>query len=252
MKFAHDLPGYAQGHRFSSAPEFFDSANQRFHDLAGYNRFGNHVEKLNGTPVFAARGSNARDGLYLDNTNHWQFPNMTPWHGSGLIVAEFNTLEGATSGNMFPWIFGTSSVGNITNDPLLWVQYNFGSRKFYVWGPASQLVQSLDIPDSPDLCIIAWSRNQEDRKSRYTLDGTTVTASAAFNTGETNGNSIAMGSAGVVRMGNLNGSQGDVATSATGTMHLFEQHFWKGDVLRDNLPELKDFIGTLKSHYGIV
>ena len=70
MKFAFDVPGYVQGHRFSDEAEYYDSANQRFYDLAGFNRFGNHVEKIVGTPAFASRGSKSRRGFYSYLTGH--------------------------------------------------------------------------------------------------------------------------------------------------------------------------------------
>lgn len=250
MKFASDLPGYAQGHRFANTPEFYDGAKERFHDLAGYNRFGMYVKKAVGSPVFNLRGVNARQGLYMDNTNQWSFPYACPWHGSGLMVLEVDTPTGAVAANMYPLIFGSSDLSNITNDAQLLVQYYFGNRRIMVWGASSQATSAFDAVPNTTLMVIAWSRNQQDRMWRKTQDGT-ITAEGPYNPALTNGNAISMGGQPRVRLGNINGDKTSSALSTTGTMHAFEQHFWKGDVLRDNPAELKAFIDTLKSHYGI-
>lgn len=251
MKFASDLPGYAQGHRFANTPEFYDSAKERFHDLAGYNRFGMYVKKVVGAPVFNLRGANARQGLFMDNTNQWTFPYACPWHGSGLVVMEFETPTGAVTANMWPLTFGTSDAANITNDPNLLVQYWFGTRRFHVWGPSSQANSTFDGVPNSTILIFAWSRNQQDRMYRKTQDGVTITAEGPYNPLSTTGDTLAMLGQPAVRLGNLNGNSLSSAVSTVGTMHMFEQHFWKGDVLRDNPAELKAFIDTLKGHYGI-
>lgn len=246
MKFAYDVPGYVQGHRFSDEADYYDSVNQRFYDISGFNRFGNHVEKVVGTPVFASRGSNSRRGLFLDNTNHWQFPHACPWMGSGLIVAELSFVtSGTTSFN--PYIFGESAT--TTSNPKIRGGHFSGSTTVTVAGPSDILPSQIAVTNN-QLVVIAWSRNQEDRISRITKDGVTVTATSPL-AAATNGNSIGMAGQPRCRLGNLNGTDGNTTASTTGTLHLFEQHFWKGDVLRDNLPELKAFIDTLKAHYGI-
>lgn len=251
MKFASDLPGYAQGHRFSQAPEFYDPVNQRFNDLAGYNRFGMYVKKTVGTPVFHARGTNAREGLYMDNTNQWSFPYACPWHGSGLVVLEMES-PAVNAAKMYPYIFGTSIKANITNDPLIYFELYFGQRTLYVWGAAGDAVSVVPAAPNSTIMVLAWSRNQQDRKYRFTRDGTTITAAGPFDAASTNGNGLAMLGQAAVRLGNLDADKTSSAASTTGTMHVFEQHFWKGDVLKDNPAELKAFIDTLKGHYGIV
>lgn len=246
MKFAYDVPGYVQGHRFSDEADYYDSVNQRFYDISGFNRFGNHVEKVVGTPVFANRGSNSRRGLYLDNTNHWQFPHACPWMGSGLIVAELSFVTSGTT-SFYPHIFGDAAT--VSSNAQIRGGHFSGSTTINLAGPNAALAQSSAWPNNT-LGIFAWSRNQEDRISRITRDGITVTATAPL-AAATNGNSIGMAGQPRCRLGNLSGIDGNTTASTTGTLHLFEQHFWKGDVLRDNLPELKAFIDTLKAHYGI-
>lgn len=246
MKFAYDVPGYVQGHRFSDEADYYDSVNQRFYDISGFNRFGNHVEKVVGTPTFANRGSNSRRGLYLDNTNQWKFPHACPWTGSGLIVAEFSFVTTSTT-SFHPHIF--SELATVSSNPKIRCGHNSGNTTVTVAGPSDILPSSTSVTNN-QLVVIAWSRNQEDRISRITKDGVTVTATAPL-AAATNGNSIGMLGQPRCRLGNLNGTDGNTTASTTGTLHLFEQHFWKGDVLRDNLPELKAFIDTLKAHYGI-
>lgn len=246
MNFAYDVPGYVQGHRFADEPDYYDSLNHRFYDLAGFGRFGTHVEKIAGLPSFSNRGSNSRRGLFLDNTSHWQFAHACPWMGSGLIVAELDFVTSATS-SFFPYIFGEAVT--ISSNPVIRGSHFSNATTINIAGPSAALAQSATWPNKT-IGIFAWSRNQEDRVSRITRDGITVTASAPL-AAATNGNSIGMGGQPRCRLGNLNGLVGNTEPSTSGSLHLFEQHFWKGDVLRDNLPELKAFIETLKTYYDI-
>lgn len=248
MKFAYDVPGYAQGHRFSDEPEFYDSVNQRFRDLAAGDKFGNYVEKINGTPVFEYRGARNRRGLFLDNQNHWQFAHQCPWAGSGLIVVEMNY---ATSGTTIftPYIFGDSS--SLSVNPKIQALYTSGQQRLTVDGGSSVLAQTESNFPNNKIAIFAWSRNQQDRKSRITQDGTTVQESAALASNTNTGLFIGLRGQPRVRLGNLNGVDGDTTPSTTGTLRLFEQHFWKGDVLRDNREELAMFMQSLRQRYGI-
>jgi hypothetical protein len=248
MKFAYDVPGYVQGHRFSDAPEFFDAENEHFRDLACGDKFGNFVEKINGTPVFQSRGDRNRRGLFLDNQNHWQFSHQCPWAGSGLIVVEMNYVT--SDGSSFtPYIFGDSA--SLAANPKISALYISSQSRLTVDGGSSVLAQTESNFPNNQIAIFAWSRNQQDRKSRITQDGTTVQESAALASNTNTGLLIGMRGQPRVRLGNLNGVDGDTAGSSTGTLRLFEQHFWKGDVLKDHLPELRGFIESLSDHYGI-
>ena len=244
MKFAFDIPGYVQGHRFSDEADYYDTTNQRFYDVSGYNRFGSHVEKIVGTPVFANRGTNSRRGLLLDNTCHWQFAHACPWAGSGLLVAEMAFVTSGTT-SFYPYIFGES--GTVSSNPLIFGGHFSGSTYLRIQAGGAVLAQQVTYPNN-QIAIMAWSRDQQDRASRYTRDGVTVTTLTLATA--TNGNSIGMTGQPRCRLGNLNGTDGNTTLSTTGSLHLFEQHFWKGDVLRDNLSELQKFIATLKSHYA--
>lgn len=250
MKFAYDIPGYVQGHRFSDEPDYYDATNQRFTDLAGGDRFRRYVSKTTGTPTFANRGTNNRRGLYLDNTCQWQFPFATPWMGSGVLVASYNTIDGATSGNVYGHIFGSEGLANITNNAMIFAQYNFGTRRLFLWGASSQLAHGLNIPDD-NIVILAWSRDQEDRKSRLTMDGVSIDEIGPYASSTNTGEFIGLGQAKVCRLGNVTGDPASSAVSTQGTMHIFEQHFFSTNILRDHLSDTKDFIDTLKDHYGI-
>jgi len=149
--------------------------------------------------------------------------------------------------SFYPYLFGDAVT--VSSNPNIRGGHFSGSTSINLAGPGATLGQSSAWPNNT-LGVFAWSRNQEDRISRITRDGVTVTASAPL-AAATNGQNIGMGGQPRCRLGNLNGTDGNTTASTTGTLHLFEQHFWKGDVLRDNLPELKAFIDTLKIHYGI-
>lgn len=245
MKFAYDVPGYVQGHRFSDDSMYYDSNNQRFTDLAGGDRFNQYVSKITGTPVFANRGSNNQRGLYLDNTNQWQFPHACPWDGSILIVAEFSMITNQT---MYPWLFG-EATSTLTNDPFIVARSPSGSNQLWIQGGAAQLSQQPLIPNN-QIIVFATTRGQDDRIARYSRDGVTVTATAAYSTARTDGNFIGMGGQPRVRLGALDGTNG-TTPSTIGTLHVFEQHFFKTNILRDHLADTKAFIDTLKSYYAI-
>lgn len=246
MKFAYDIPGYVQGHRFSDEPEYYNSTTGRFTDLAGGDRFDQYVSKVNGTPAFADRGANSRRGLYLDNTNHWQFPHACPWEGSGVLVAQYNVISGAAAGYIYSHIFA-EDTGTISNNPMLFAQYYFGNPLFRVWGAAAQLVSDVSLVDDA-IMVFAWSRAQDDRIARVTTDGVSITVSSAYNPTNTNGNFIGLGGQPRCRLGNIDATGGTTA-STQGTMHIFEQHFFKTNILRDHLADTKAFIDTLKTYY---
>lgn len=100
--------------------------------------------------------------------------------------------------------------------------------------------------------ILAWSSNQQTRICSISLDGVTITNAVNVpSPTATNGNGIGMIGQPRVRLGDLDGTKVP-SVNATGTLHVFEQHFWDGDILHgSNLSLTKAFIDTLKSHYAI-
>lgn len=244
MKFAYDIPGYVQGHRFSNDPLYYDSTAQRFYDLAGGDRFGQGVTKVVGTPAFNNRGANSRQGLYLDNTNQWQFPHACPWEGSMVIVAQFNTIADLTT---YPWLFG-EDTSTLTNNPFIAAYSPSGVSKLWIQGGGGQLQHVPNIPND-QIIVFAVSRSQDDRISRYSRDAVTIDASAPYNTARTDGLYIGMRGQPRVRLGALDGTNGTTA-STNGTSHVFEQHFFRTNILRDHQTATAEFMSTLKAYYG--
>lgn len=247
MKFAYDIPGYAQGHRFSDESMFYDSVNQRFYDLAGGDRFGNYVSKVNGTPTFNSRGANSRRGLFLHGSNHWQFPHACPWHGSGLIVAQFKPTE-TTSQFMYPWLFH-EDTSNMTSGPFIGAYFYYNDRRLWIQRGAAQNQNQPNFSQDA-IMILAWSGNQQTRVCSITLDGVTLTNATSAYSSTTNGNYIGMAGQPRVRLGDLAGNK-VAASVTTGSLHVFEQHFWNADILHDYLSDTKAFIDTLKAYYAI-
>lgn len=255
-KFAWDVPGYVQGHRFSQDERYYDPATGRFRDLAGYDHLGNYVETVTGTPAFSTHGVNSRQGLLLDKSAQFKFLPAIPWQGSALLVIK-PTLASA-SVTHWPWLFGT----NITETSNGFIRLNraSGVNNLTYATPSSVLASTVGSLVSGNIAIAAFSTNQEDRIARRTQDGVTITASSPL-ADAVHGNGMAIASASAaaeiggvsgayVRMGDL---VGDATTTpnATDYLHVFEQHFWKGDVLRDNATKLAAFIASLREYYGI-
>lgn len=252
MSWAHDIPGYIQGYRMAPDPEFYDPSAAEFIDLAGYGHLGNNLRLNLGTPVFANLGANSRKGLLFDNSCHWQNHLAIPWEGSMLVVFRPTLVSAAVTLN--PMVVGS---GAVSVSPKWTVSRNSGVNATALVGSSASLSRSISGLTSGSIAIAAWSTSQEDRKFYSTQDGVTVTGTSAL-AGTTNGVGPAMGSGGgtlersrYTRWGNNNGTFDDVTPNATDYLHLFETHFWRGDVLNDNPVELAAFIARLKAYYGI-
>lgn len=251
MAQAQDIDGYTQGHRFSSDEAYYDSDTKIFNDLAGGNRFGNYVENKIGNATFHSIGTNNREGLYLDNTSHWKFPHSCPWQGSGLMVVKLNYVTSGTT-SFFPLVF-SADVGSISSEPKLSCLNFSGQTRLTIDGGSGQLSsEELYFPNE-QIAIIVWSRNQEDRTSKYSLDGVTVNVTDPYDTTNANGNFIGLGGQPHSILGALKGDYSDTTDASTtnGSLEIFEQHFWSTDILKDDLAKTKIFIDSLKSYYGI-
>lgn len=250
--YAWDIPSYRQGHRFSQTSEFYDAANTRFLDRAGYTRFGNnHCGVAVGTPAFSNHGANSREGLLLDNSCQMQFLPAIPWQGTMLIVFKPTLVSAAVS--IYPWLFGESGTSSSNGHLLL----NRASavNSIQCRTPAAVLSRSITGLTSGNITIAAFSISQVDRKIYSTQDGVTITATSAA-AGTTSGEAVAIGgfrnsviTNRFCRLG-ANANSGSAA-NATDYLHLFEQHFWKGDVLNNSATKLQAFIASLKTYYGI-
>jgi hypothetical protein len=261
MKFAYDVPGYLCGHRFSQDRRYYDATANRFYDLAGYNRFRSYAEVTVGTPAFSTHGTNAREGLLLDNSCQLQFVNPCPWEGTMIYVIKPTLPAGTTF--LRPWHFGDAASS--TSNGLIGFNSTLTANQIVAAGstPAvSAAWPTITIPSANGLLmVLMWAWDQETRILYNSRDAVTVTTSSAAS-GTTNGNALSMGWNGnvgltgsvgsrMVRLGNNTGTIGNVTPDATNYCHVFEQHFFKGNVLRNNLAEVKEFVDTLKAYYGV-
>jgi hypothetical protein len=165
-------------------------------------------------------------------------------------------MDYITSGttNFYPLIFSPTIDGSLSSEPQIQGQHFSGQTRFSVNGGSAQLVtRDSSFPDS-EIAVVAWSRNQEDRFARLTRDGVSVTAVGPYNTSGVDGNFIGLQGQPYSVLGALAGDYSDTTDVSTtkGSLRIFEQHFWKGDVLQYNLAELKEFIDTLKQYYAAV
>jgi hypothetical protein len=260
--FAWDVPGYVQGHRFSNDLRYWDHISNRFRDLAGYDHLGNYVQQVAGVNAFSPQGVNNRVGLLLDNTSTYKFHTAVPWEGSMLFVFQGN--EGSSgSATFYPWLWGCSA-SEISNGHIGMLLSAFaGTTTFSANTPSKLIVSSFTSLPLGAITICAFSFNQAERLARQTRDGVTIIEGPPE--AGVNGNPVAIGSVsgpGViadiggishdyVRMGDLVGDGALVPNALGYSLHVFEQHFWKGDVLKDNAEDLADFISSLRDYYGI-
>lgn len=244
-----DLPGCVQHYRFSDESASFYE-DEVFFDQSAYAGFGHHVTKITGTPAFADVGPNNRRALYLDNTCHWQFACQVPWHGTMVVAAQWEHHNSGTV-SFYPMIFGEAVT--VTNNASLRGGHFSGNERAHFVGPGGTLVSGLNagVPDSAP-SIMAWSRNQQDRVGRFTIDAATVDATSAL-AGTANGNFIGFGGQPRVRLGNLNGTAGDTTdvSGTLGALYLFEVAFFQGDLLRDELAALASEWAELEAYYGV-
>lgn len=253
MKFAYSVPGYVCGQRFSQDSRYYDSTNLRFLDLAGY---GNYAERIVGAPSFSNQGANNREGLKFDNSYQLWLDNPIAWEGSMLVVSKVHVPT--FNKRLCSWMFGDD--GTFSNNPE--VGYFYGTPPtLTAAGQASTTSSTVNVT-ADAIIVAAFAWDQETRKIYSTLDGITVNESAAA-AGAANGKAIAPGAWGNGGLAGTVGSRkihiGDNARAtgsttvpdATDYWYGFEQHFWKGNVLRNNLPELKAFFDTLKAYYAV-
>lgn len=260
MKFAYDVPGYLMGHRFTQDKRYYDSTNKRFYDLSGYSRFKGYCETTVGTPAFSNHGTYSREGVLLDRTCQMKFINPVPWEGTMIYVAKPTIAADLTALRL--WIFGDAVT--VTNNGLVSLHSTAVANQ--ILGTSNTPAVSASAPiltinsANTTILVLAFAWDQETRKVYSTSDAITVNESAAA-AGTTHGNDISMGWNGnygltgsvgsrYVRLGD-NVGDGTSAADATHYAHLFEQHFFKGNVLRNNLAQVKEFFDSLKTYYGV-
>lgn len=255
MKFAYDVPGYVCGFRFSDDRRYYDSTNTRFIDLSGY---GNHCDVQTGSPSFSNLGTYSREGLLLDNSCQLELDNPIAWEGTTLIVARAHLPT--VSERLTTWIFGDDFTGWSSNALVAYLNSG-GTVTLTAAGTSSTIFKTENVTNDA-IVVFASAWDQETRKIYTTLDAVTVNESAAA-AGVANGFPVAPGAYGNVGLAGSVGSRkiriGNNACAvapttvadATDYLHVFEQHFWKGNVLRNNLPDVLEFVTSLKTYYGV-
>lgn len=256
--YAWNVPGYIQGHRFSDDPRYWTTSSGRFRDLAGYDALNNYVQLVAGTPIFETLGANSRRGLKLNQSNIYKFHSSVSWEGSFLIVARAHTGSGSLT--LYPWTFGTADPPYVNGTIRL--NKSGGLNTFNAATPSALMTSPLGSIANDAIVICAYSFNQADRIARRTRDGVTIDTNGPA--AGTNGNHLAIGgntapgvvadiggiSHDYVRLGD-NFGDGSLTPNTLDWLHVFEQHFWKGDVLLNNASALADFITHLKDYYGV-
>jgi hypothetical protein len=256
MKFAYDVPGYLCGHRYSQQDSsYYDATNNRFLDLALY---GNHTRFAAGVaPAFSVHGPNAREGLLLDNSSQWEIDNPIPWEGTVVVVMKIHM---PSPGSVYTYLFG-DAVTPTSNGMLIFQPLGGGGTVNNSFGAASGILSAPSLAKPQDqIFVSAFAMDQEMRKAYSSSDGVTVNSSATA-VAAVNGNAVSLGwngnvglagslGARMVRVGNNSGAPGNVVANATNYAWLFEDHFFKGNVLRTALPQLKEFMDTLKAYYA--
>lgn len=239
-----DISCYVQGYRFADEPGFYDAANKRFLDLAGYGAAGDVTVTL-GSPVFETVG--VHRAAKLNNTWHGVFNCPIPWQGSVLAVIKPSYTVGATV-SRFPLLFGDFAAP--TSNGVLILTGTSGERRVGFNTGAVQIGQVLKRTDD-NTVVVAFSTDQLTRSGYMTRDGITVTPTSGP-ASTLNGNAIAMGSGQYgVRLGNMSGVAGDL-TEVTGlTCHLFELHFFSENVLiGPDLSVMAAAMAELKTKYS--
>lgn len=250
----YDVPGYVQGFRFKNDSEFYDSGAKVFHDLAGYGS-ANGLTITTGTPSFASpAGANSQEGMTLDNTVQGDFLPAIPWEGT-MIVAHKPAIVGATTHSMRVVLFGSATTA--TSNGNFTVTHNSTQRRSELTSAAGTN-QSTVNKTSDAVQVVAFAKMQNTRKGYVTIDGVTVTETAAVSAAN-NGNGLAMGwhngtspNGQRARFGNLSGTIGDTVAFSTGsTVTMFEMHFYKGNPMVDNPTEFAALMAAINTDYGL-
>lgn len=245
------IPGYVQGFRFSDDSQYWDSANSRFIDQAGYGDF-NGLTITAGTPSFT--GSGATRGLTLDNTVQGKFLPACPWQGACIMVAQPVSYDGTTK-TLMPVIFGVAS--SVSSNAYLRVTHASGTF-IHGWTTTSSLIAAGNAytgAGNNGVKVGAFAISQETRKGYYTKDGVTVSETAAVAAANPwvgmSGKDTARSDGQWARFGNISGTLGDTAILSTAhRLTIYELHFFKGNPLITDAATVAAEIAALKTQYG--
>lgn len=241
------LEGYVQGYRFSDAGGFYDAAQKRFLDQAGYGAL-NDLTIDTGTPVFQTVG--AARGMVLDNTVQGSFLPATPWQGT-LIVAWKPVMT--ANGTLYPFLFG--GAASAPSNGTLRIVRSTATLYYHRLTTAGGLTVTLSR-SSETAVVAAFTTSQSAAAGYATEDGVTITTVAG--TQDLHGNRYAIGHhtgpnlhSHRARFGNLSGVIGDVAATANSCI-LFEFHAIQGNPFADaRAAEAQAFLAALRARIGV-
>lgn len=244
-----DLPGYLQGFVFANSAAYYDSTNKIFLDQSPYSGWdNNHLYITTGTPSFTTL--NGQEGMILDNTVQGYFLCPTAWEGSVIAVMQPNM---SVNGTVYPVQFG-GAVSASANGKIRMTRAS-GTDFRPVISSASATAEANPVFATQQGQVVAFSLSQETRKAYATKDGSTLIESAAVTDAGIGINMFSSGSTNATegfraRFGNLSGTIADFAAT-TNTMSIYELHFFKGNLLVDQVSALTTEISALKTKYAI-
>jgi len=245
MTYAHDIPGYLQGHRFSDDPRYYDADRKYFRDLAGFDRLNNGLTIVNGSPVFIT--DNGHRCLKVDNTFNGAFPPATPFEGTQVIVAKVVYNSGAE--RYYIHTYGNSLTP--TDNGRLEIR----SARIAMNSQEgiSAITETLAVRDG---VVYASSFDQTNSRWRATRDGgaTWDTDITIASPSTVDGNQLALTAS--VYPGNVFGALdgGNTANLTEKTdlyAHVWEQHFFEGFPMETEATKFQAWVAGLREKYGM-
>lgn len=254
MTHPFQVPGYVQGFRFSDDPDFYDSATKTFIDQSAYGALhtSNNLAITTGTPAFVTDASGQR-GMTLNNTVQGEFFPAIPWEGS-VILAVRPHISGTGTQTTYPLLFGSASLA--PSNGSFQCEFSSGSMRYKWRTPGGGNLSQIDEGDETKLVCLGYATDQNTRKGYRTVDGVTITETAAV-ASSVHGNALAIGAhsstvpnGAKTRFGNLSGVIGDTVATAL-SLTFFEMHFFAGNIWLASPDEAEACMTALRSKYGI-
>lgn len=244
-----DLPGYLQGFVFANSAAYYDSTNKIFLDQSPYSGWdNNHLYITTGTPSFTTL--NGQDGMILDNTVQGYFLCPTAWEGSVIAVIK---PEMSVNGSIYPMLFGGAASASSNGKIMMTRASGTDYRPTISANASATSANPVFATNQGQVCGFSFS--QDTRRAYATKDGSTLITGGAvadvgvgvvmFSSNATDANEGFR-----ARFGNLSGTIADFAAT-TNTMSIYELHFFKGNLLVDQVSALTTEISALKTKYAI-
>lgn len=246
---AFELDNYVAGHRFSDESNiFYNSEDNSFRDLAGFSALGQDLKNRVGTQVFETVGANDRKGLVFDGTNHLEMTNPVCWGGSVVMVFKFDFIGSGTT-TTYLNMDGFNSIAT-NNSRLAMTQFS-GNHRFE-WRTFSNLPNKfIEVStNNSDLVVVVATLSQESGTSKYTINGVDIEESPVVSNGQQNGFSLSPTRSDKMVLGMLSGVQGDTSLNADYKITMLEHHFFKDDIIANQLDKTKLFIEHLNDYYA--